>query len=138
MTAERRAQRQSGAKMIALWDWSRAVRPATRTAIMTSNEPRPEDEKGRVVPFRRKSRTPSPGPPRKPPVDDLAKYAKDGEPDDYRQRMINNGLGLVTLVILGGIGIWLASSIAEMRKNQDCVLSGRRNCAEIPAPTSPR
>lgn len=101
---------------------------------MTSNEPRPDDEKGRVVPFRRKPRMPLPGPPPKGPIDDLNKYAKRGEPDDYRQRMINNGLGLVTLVVLGGIGVWLASSIAEMRKNQDCVLSGRRNCAEIPAP----
>jgi hypothetical protein len=99
---------------------------------MTSNEPRPDDEKGRVLPFRRKSR--AAGPVRPAPVEDLAKYAKDGEPDDYRQRMINNVLGLVALVILGGIGIWLASSIAEIRKNQDCVLSGRRNCAAIPAP----
>lgn len=100
---------------------------------MTSNEPRPDDEMGRVLPFRGKPRTSMP-----PPVEDLAKYAKSGEPDDYRQRMINNGLALLALVILGGIGIWLALSIAEMRKNQDCVLSGRRNCAEIPAPTSPR
>jgi hypothetical protein len=103
---------------------------------MASNEPRPDDEKGQVVPFRRKPRTA--GPSRKAPVEDLARYAKSGEPDDYRQRMINNGLGFLALVILGGIGLWLASSIAEMRKNQDCVLSGRRNCAEIPAPAPQR
>jgi hypothetical protein len=97
---------------------------------MTANEPRPEDQMGRVLPFRGKPRLPVP--PR--PVEDLAKYAKDGEPDDYRQRMINNGLAFLVIVVLGGVGIWLASSIAEMRKTQDCVLSGRRNCAQVDAP----
>ena len=33
------------------------------------------------------------------------------------------------IVILGTIGVWLATSITDMRKNQDCVLSGRRDCA---------
>jgi hypothetical protein len=27
--------------------------------------------------------------------------------------------------------VWLAIQIADMRKNQDCLLSGRRNCAPI-------
>jgi hypothetical protein len=98
-------------------------------------EPRPDDEMGRVVPFQRRAGA---RPPRDDtPVEDIGKY-EQGEPDDYRQRMINNGLAVVAILILGSIGLWLASSIAEMRKNQDCVLSGRRNCAEIPAPTSPR
>ena len=48
--------------------------------------------------------------------------------------MINNGLAFLVIVVLGGIGIWLASSIAEMRKTQDCVLSGRRNCAQVDVP----
>ena len=133
MTAALPAQRQNSAKVIALWDWSRAGRPATRTAqVMTANEPRPDDEMGRVLPFRGKPRTPAP--PRPGPVEDLTKYARDGEPDDYRQRMINNGLAFLVIVVLGGIGIWLASSIAEMRKTQDCVLSGRRNCAQVDVP----
>lgn len=99
---------------------------------MSSNAPQPEDERGRVLPFRR-------GKPRPPPVDQHApvegmeKYAR-GEPDDYRQRMINNGLGLGACVLLVAIGIWLANTIAEMRRNQDCVLSGRRDCAKISVP----
>jgi hypothetical protein len=32
---------------------------------------------------------------------------------------------------LTGIGIWLAISIADLRKTQDCVLMGRRDCAHI-------
>lgn len=99
---------------------------------MSSNTPRPDPESGRVVPFRRRD---SARPPMAPqpgvPVDDLAKYARDSEPDDYRHRMINNGLALTVCVVLVAIGIWLASAIAELRRNQDCVLSGRRNCTPI-------
>ena len=101
---------------------------------MTANEPRPEDKMGRVLPFQRKPRAPKgPPPPGSEPVEDLGKYVQVDEPDDYRQRMINNGLALV-IVMLGGVGVWLATSIAEMRKNQDCVLSGRRNCAQVKPP----
>ena len=101
---------------------------------MSSNAPRPEDERGRILPFRR-------GKPRLPParqdapVESVEKYAR-GEPDDYRQRMINNGLALLACIILVAIGVWIASTMAEMRRNQDCVLSGRRNCAQIPAPSA--
>ena len=102
---------------------------------MTSNEPRPDDEKGRVVPFRRGAPRPPPNAPHgDTPVEDLGKYAQ-GEPDDYRQRMINNGLALIAILILGSIGVWLGLSIADLRKNQDCVLSGRRDCAPMVAPT---
>jgi hypothetical protein len=100
---------------------------------MTANEPRPDDQMGRVLPFQPKPRAPKGAPPGEP-VEDLGKYEQAGEADDYRQRMINNGLALVAILILGGIGVWLATSIAEMRKNQDCVLSGRRDCAPTVTP----
>ena len=50
--------------------------------------------------------------------------ARQGE-DDYRHRMTMNVLGLVVTTILVVVGVWLAVSIAEMRKNQDCCLQGR-------------
>lgn len=100
---------------------------------MSSNAPHPEEEKGRVVPFQRRGKT-ARGRPPEAPVEDLEKYARDAEPDDYRQRMINNGLGLTFCIALVLIGVWLANSIAEMRRNQDCVLSGRRNCANVAVP----
>jgi hypothetical protein len=100
---------------------------------MTGNDPRPDDEMGRVLPFRRSARPPH-GKRDEAPVEGLDKYAQGGEPDDYRQRMINNGLALAALLILGAIGVWLATSIAEMRRNQDCVLSGRRDCAPVVVP----
>jgi len=93
----------------------------------------PEEEKGRILPFRRRG---APQPPVVPPspVEDVGKYAVSEEPDNYRQRMINNGLAFAFCILLVAIGVWLATSIAEMRRNQDCVLSGRRNCANVVVP----
>jgi hypothetical protein len=64
-------------------------------------------------------------------VEGLAKY-EGGEPDDdYRHRMAVNLAALVVTVLLMLAGIWLVMQLAELRKNQDCVLTGRRNCAPI-------
>ena len=66
------------------------------------------------------------------PVEDLAKYESGGEQDDnYRHRMMVNLAALGFTVALAVAGVWLAIQIADMRKNQDCLLSGRRNCAPI-------
>jgi hypothetical protein len=102
---------------------------------MSSNAPQSEDERGRVLPFQRRGRAPVPPLDEDAPVEGVEKYAR-GEPDDYRQRMINNGLGLLACVLLVAIGIWLANTIAEMRRNQDCVLSGRRDCTKITVPSA--
>jgi hypothetical protein len=40
-------------------------------------------------------------------------------------------VAFVFVAALIAAGLWLADTMAEMRKNQDCVLSGRRNCAPI-------
>jgi|SRR3954469_14719633 hypothetical protein len=101
---------------------------------MSSNAPR-DEERGRVVPFRRGRTRVPPAVQGNAPVEGVEKYARS-EPDDYSQRMINNGLGLLACILLVAIGIWLANTIAEVRRNQDCVLSGRRNCAAIPAPSA--
>jgi hypothetical protein len=69
------------------------------------------------------------------PEDDLARYERDrDEPDDFRHRMLANVAALAFTVALTAIGIWLAMSIADLRKTQDCVLMGRRDCARISAP----
>ena len=101
---------------------------------MSSNAPRSEDERGRILPFRR-SKPRIPPAQQDGPVEGVEKYAQS-EPDNYRQRMINNGLALLACIVLVVIGIWIATTMAEMRRNQDCVLSGRRNCAAIPAPSA--
>ena len=71
------------------------------------------------------------------PEDDLARYERDrDEPDDFRHRMLANVAAFAFTVALTAIGIWLAMSIADLRKTQDCVLMGRRDCAHISAPHS--
>jgi hypothetical protein len=45
--------------------------------------------------------------------------------------MLVNLAALAFTAVLSIVGVWLVSQIAAMRKDQDCVLSGRRNCTPI-------
>jgi len=109
---------------------------------MTSDDSQHGPDRGRILPFERRKRppglqgvTPSRG---STPVEDVGKYAGTDDDDDYRHRMKANAATLVVVIVLIICGIWIADTIAQMRKNQDCVLSGRRNCATIQVPTSTR
>ena len=67
-----------------------------------------------------------------PAASDLSRYERPrDEGDDFRHRMLANVAALAFTVALTAIGIWLAMSIADLRKTQDCVLMGRRDCARI-------
>jgi hypothetical protein len=68
---------------------------------------------------------------RRSPVADLAKYERGGEPDDYRHRMLVNAAAFLFVLGLIGAGLWLAQSITELRRTQDCILAGHHNCAPI-------
>ena len=71
----------------------------------------------------------------RPEPNDLSRYERHrNEPDDFRHRMLANVAALAFTVALTAIGIWLAMSIADLRKTQDCVLMGRRDCARISTP----
>ena len=96
---------------------------------MSDDGPSSPDSEHRVLKFRRGP--PGARRPTQPPVDHLAKYAHGSEPDDYRHRMVVNVAAFVFVVALIGAGLWLANSLAELRRNQDCALSGRRNCVPI-------
>jgi hypothetical protein len=108
---------------------------------MKSQEPQRNEERGRVVLFRpripraRNDNRRWPGPLR-PPVEDLSKYERDRETEDYRHRMANNLLAFAVLCLIVYCGIWLANTMAEMRAGLDCSLTGRTNCApiQVPAP----
>jgi hypothetical protein len=68
-------------------------------------------------------------------ANDLSRYERDREePDDFRHRMLANVAAFAFTVALTAIGIWLAMSIADLRRTQDCVLMGRRDCVRISAP----
>ena len=69
-----------------------------------------------------------------PPVQDLGAYQRSADEDDFRHRMIVNGLALLASILLVLAGVWIANTMAEMRKNQDCVLSGRKACTPINVP----
>lgn len=107
---------------------------------MKSQQPMTPEQEHRVLQFR----------PRTPPLrQDVAgqsageggepldlwrqQKAKD-EPDDFRHRMLANIAAFAFTVALTAVGIWLAMSIADLRKSQDCALMGRRDCARISAP----
>jgi len=63
---------------------------------------------------------------------DLSRYEKPRPtPDDFRQRMLANIAAFAFTVALTAVGIWLAMSIADLRRTQDCVLMGRRDCVRI-------
>ena len=63
---------------------------------------------------------------------DLSRYeAPREEPDDFRHRMLANIAAFAFTVALTAVAIWLAMSIADLRRTQDCVLMGRRDCVRI-------
>ena len=98
------------------------------------------DDDHRVVPFRPRGSSTgrdewrwqahSPQP-LDPPVPDLGKYEGGDYDDNYRHRMMVNLAALGFTAVLAIAGVWLVMQLADLRKNQDCVLSGRRNCAPI-------
>lgn len=114
---------------------------------MTIRQPISSEEEHRVLKFRPRTLVDPPGAKadserpagqagniRHEP-NDLSRYEKDrDEPDDFRHRMLANVAAFAFTVALTAVGIWLAMSIADLRKTQDCVLMGRRDCAHISMP----
>ncbi|NPU15335.1 hypothetical protein HL666_31675 [Bradyrhizobium sp. 83002] len=113
---------------------------------MKTQRPIAAEEEHRVVPFRPRNGSarrvteagsanpnpPVPLPRREPAQLDLSRYEQmREEPDDFRHRILANIAAIAFTVALTAIGIWLAMSIADLRKTQDCLLTGRRDCARI-------
>jgi hypothetical protein len=97
----------------------------------------PSEPEGQILPFRPRGSTLVRNVP--PPVPDPEKYERaPEEPDDFRHRMLMNGLGLAVTVVLIVAGLWIAEVMAHMRKDQDCVLTGRRGCTPIDVPAPAR
>ncbi len=110
---------------------------------MKNQQPIASEEEHSVLKFRPRTTARPPGypgePARRQDVDhepnDLSRYERPREePDDFRHRMLANIAAFAFTVALTAVGIWLAMSIADMRKTQDCVLMGRRDCARISTP----
>ena len=108
---------------------------------MKTQRPIPSVDAHVVVKFRPRTSAHPPGHGDEPAAtgpsapNDLSRYERrrDDPSDDFRHRMLANVAALAFTVALTAIGIWLAMSIADLRKTQDCVLMGRRDCARISA-----
>lgn len=98
---------------------------------MVSDDPSSAENEQRVVNFRRGRTSARPPVSTPDPVEDLAKYERSTGADDYRHRMMVNIAAFLFVIGLIGAGIWLADTMARMRKDQDCVLSGRRGCTPV-------
>ena len=110
---------------------------------MKTQQPISSDDEHRVLKFRPRTLAHPPGQrgePGKPVANeagrheaaDLSRFEQGREEsDEFRHRMLANLAALAFTVALTAIGIWLAMSIADLRKNQDCVLMGRRDCAQV-------
>lgn len=107
-----------------------------------SNEAR---ESGQVLRFRLRERAgerPRSGSASEPndresePLDDLAQYEEEDDNDNYRHRMLMNVVAVVVVAMLVGVGVWIADTIAELQRDQDCVMQGRQNCAPIEVPAA--
>lgn len=113
---------------------------------MKTQQPITSDGEHRVLKFRPRTLAHPPGqrgePGKRAPHEDgrqepeeLSRFRRDrDEPDDFRHRMLANLAAFAFTVALTAIGIWLAMSIADLRKTQDCVLMGWRDCAHISSP----
>lgn len=111
---------------------------------MKSQRPISSDDEHQVLQFRPRT-SPSPAIHRgsgtvqplriAPEPLDLSRYEQPRtEPDDFRHRMLANIAALAFTIALTAVGIWLAVSIADLRRTQDCVLMGRRDCVKIVTP----
>lgn len=67
-------------------------------------------------------------------IDDLARYEDEDININYRHRMLMNLIAVVIVSSLVGVGVWIADTIADMEKVQDCAMQGRQNCAPIELP----
>jgi len=104
---------------------------------MPIDRPTSLGDDARVVSFRRRGVGSNARLAARSPVEDLARYERGDDPagsDDYRHRMVINIVAAVFVAALIGAGLWIADTMAAMRKNQDCVLSGRSGCTPVEVP----
>jgi hypothetical protein len=72
-------------------------------------------------------------------TDDFASFEQEPEERiNYRQRMFMNVVALAIVTLLLGAGVWIAGTITELQKDQDCILQGRSNCAPVELPMPER
>jgi hypothetical protein len=94
-----------------------------------------------VIPFRPRVRQstsePHPAAGLRPSSVDLAQFEQEAGHDDYRHRMLVNAAAFIFTVLLVLAGVWLATTMTTMQRNQDCVLAGHLACSPVDLPINP-
>lgn len=68
-------------------------------------------------------------------VDEFASFEQEqDEPINYRQRRIMNLIALAIVTLLVILGVWIADTLTDLQRQQDCFMQGRSNCAPIELP----
>ncbi len=57
------------------------------------------------------------------------------DPDQQNQGQRGPLIALGVVVLIFVVGLWLTHELYERGKLEDCLMSGRTNCAPIQAPT---
>lgn len=99
-------------------------------------------ETGQVLPFRRPGKLPpkpfnvvDTTPPAGSIDDGFARYEESRDtPVNERKRMLMNLIAVGIVIVLIGIGVWIADAILVSVQKEDCVLQGRTNCEPIEMP----
>jgi hypothetical protein len=102
--------------------------------VQDSPNPDQTHEPAQVLKFQLRRRTAASRDADPEPIDDLARYEEEDAHIDYRQRMLMNVIAVAVVTLLVGAGVWIADTIADMEKAQDCAMQGRQNCAPIEVP----
>ena len=64
--------------------------------------------------------------------------SRDDAPETKRERRNANLILLAIFVVIVGGGLWLGNALLDARRADECMSSGRRNCAPVAAPAQPR
>jgi hypothetical protein len=72
------------------------------------------------------------------PLPRASRPSRSGDaPETQSERRLTNVLILGFILFVIGAGLWLSDALLEARRIDECVSSGRRNCAPIAAPRAP-
>jgi len=66
--------------------------------------------------------------------DDPGNAGDSGERDDAPESRRDAVIGLVVVMVLVVVGYFLVAALREEGKREDCLMSGRTNCAPLDLP----
>ena len=66
------------------------------------------------------------------------KPSPEDEPETASERRLINILIVGFVLFVLGAGLWLSDALLEARRMDECMSSGRRNCAPITVPRPPQ